>query len=251
MPTRSDIERRFRQSLPASYAEKYQGEVLAAHARVAAERGDALVNVGTFPCLEEGLTGICVVAVDRPGLLSMISAALVFLGLDVESAEAYTRLWDEGPAEAVDLFWVRHKSGDATRLGAEDVERLKSSLLEIADGRLRVPTTPPPPPVAESGPVNTRVRFLEDARGSLSTLEVETEDRSGLLMTLTRALFQSRVQIVYSEVRTVQRRVFDRFTLVELDGTPIGPTRRLEVQVAVLTAIERRHQAQQDEMPNL
>jgi hypothetical protein len=32
--------------------------------------------------------------------------------------------------------------------------------------------------------------------------------------------------------------VFDRFVLLELDGSPIEASRRLEIQVGVLTAIE-------------
>ena len=52
------------------------------------------------------------------------------------------------------------------------------------------------------------------------------------------ALFEQRVQIMESEVRTVEDRVFDRFRLVEFDGTPISSARRLEIQVAVLSAIE-------------
>jgi hypothetical protein len=43
---------------------------------------------------------------------------------------------------------------------------------------------------------------------------------------------------VESEVKTTGSRVFDRFHIVELDGRPIGPTRRLEIQVAVLSAVQ-------------
>ena len=85
--------------------------------------------------------------------------------------------------------------------------------------------------------LQTTVRFIEGENGC-SMLEVETGDRSGLLLSLSQALFKQRVQIVASQVKTVNSRVFDRFTIVELDGTPITPARRLEIQVAVLTAID-------------
>jgi hypothetical protein len=87
-------------------------------------------------------------------------------------------------------------------------------------------------------PADALVRFLDDSDGGLLTLEVETTDRSGLLMALSKALFEQRVQIVRSEVRTVSGRVFDRFTVVEFDGSGISPARRLDIQVAVLHAIE-------------
>jgi len=71
-------------------------------------------------------------------------------------------------------------------------------------------------------------------------LEVETGDRSGLLFALASALFGQRVQILESEVHTENERVYDRFRLVEFDGSPIDASRRLEIQVAVLTVSDTR-----------
>jgi UTP:GlnB (protein PII) uridylyltransferase len=82
------------------------------------------------------------------------------------------------------------------------------------------------------------VRFIESDAGQFSTLEVETDDHSGLLQTLASALFQARVQINSSQIRTDGTRVFDRFNILELEGSPISPERRLKIQVAVLGAIE-------------
>jgi [protein-PII] uridylyltransferase len=82
------------------------------------------------------------------------------------------------------------------------------------------------------------VRFIENADGNFSTLEVETGDRSGLLLALSQALYNQRVQIVGSQVKTTGQRVFDRFHIVELDNSPISAARRLEIQVAVLSAVD-------------
>jgi [protein-PII] uridylyltransferase len=82
------------------------------------------------------------------------------------------------------------------------------------------------------------VRFIEDDDGALCTLEVETDDRSGLLFTLARALSNQNVSVERSEVNTVNSRVRDRFTLAEQDGSPISEGRRLHIQVAVISAIE-------------
>ena len=84
------------------------------------------------------------------------------------------------------------------------------------------------------------MRFVEGSDGCLSTLEVETEDRTGLLLSLARALFAARVQIVRSEVRTVEDQVFDRFTITEPNGGPVNAERRLAIQVAVLSALDPR-----------
>jgi UTP:GlnB (protein PII) uridylyltransferase len=59
-----------------------------------------------------------------------------------------------------------------------------------------------------------------------------------LLFAISQALFQQRVQIISSQVKSHGDRVRDRFHVVEFDNSPIGPNRRLEVQVAVLSVLD-------------
>ena len=226
--------------MPESYRKNFDGRAASAHANIAVARGDALVNIGIFPSNRAG-TALCVVAEDRPGLLATISAALVLCRLDVIEAEAYTRRVANAPAEAIDVFWVRHDPPERRKdpVTDEHAEALRQTLLGLLEGkldrgRIHEPTGRPSTPSA----AETVVRFLEGVDGSFATLEVETGDRSGLLLALAQALFQQRVQIVSSQVKTTGTRVYDRFSIVELDGSPIGPSRRLEIQVAVLTAVD-------------
>ncbi|MET0411783.1 MAG: hypothetical protein ABW217_10840 [Polyangiaceae bacterium] len=235
----------FAGSMPASYRDRHSRDVIAVHAGIAAGRGSNPANVGRFES-RQGKSVVCVVAEDRPGLLSRITAAFVMQGWDIVHAEAYTRPLPspEGSAdaplktEAVDLFWLRRAEGhtrDRT-LASGDVDAIKETLIGLLEGRLELPET-----VAadEPGEIhNTRVRFIEGEDGTLCTLEVETRDRSGLLLVLTRALVAQRVTITRSEVRTFSTRVFDRFTIAEFDGSPISEARRLQIQVGVLSAIE-------------
>lgn len=229
----------FGESLPHSYADKYGPDVVVAHAAVAASRGDAPAAVGLFGRAGNGL---CVVAEDRPGLLALISASLVICRLDVNHAEVYTRDVPGKKREAVDLFWVRKLDAPpGTRLVEADAERLATTLLGFLRGE-GDPRSAVDRHVAEqaapSKPADATVRFVADPAGGLATLEVETTDRSGLLFSLASALFGQKVQIVESEVRTVDERVLDRFRVVEFDGAPISSARRLEIQVAILNAIE-------------
>lgn len=236
----SDPVAEFARSMPPAYRSAHDASAIAAHARIAEARGEQPAIVGLCPAAHGAAAGLCVVADDRPGLLATISAALVHEGLDVMEAEAHTRTSPKGRAEAVDVFWVRRsKTEERTRpIGEEDARRVTGVLIALLEGTLdaralRERGAGPARPASE-----TIVRFLESADGVLSTLEVETDDRSGLLLALAQALFDQRVQIVESEVRTVGDRVFDRFHIVEFDGKPIGAARRLEIQVAVLSAVQ-------------
>ena len=230
----------FPSSLPASYRKNFDGAAMAAHFGIAERRSEERVSIGIFPSARPG-TALCVVAEDRPGLLATISAALVLAQLDVIEAEAYTRRRAGKPDEAVDVFWVRHDPPElrGVPVGPEQVEELRTTLIGLLEGTLdRARISEPPRPIVTPSAVETVVRFIEASDGSFATLEVETGDRSGLLLALAQALFHQRVQIVSSQVKTTGLRVYDRFSIVELDGSPIGTSRRLEIQVAVLTAVD-------------
>jgi [protein-PII] uridylyltransferase len=240
MPTEQHI-RSFAESLPDSYRRNFDFGAIAQHARLSAEREQAPANVGIFFSARVPGDAICVVADDRPGLLATISAALYMCGLDVIEAEAYTRKLVDQDDEAVDVFWVRHDSSQKRKqhVGKEDIEQLLQTLIGLLEGKLerrRLGDSQRPTPTPSS--TETVVRFIENADGNFGTLEVETCDRSGLLLALSQALYNQRVQIIGSQVKTMGDRVFDRFHIVELDNSPIGAARRLEIQVAILSAVD-------------
>jgi len=241
LPPSDDFLRSFAASLPASYRSNFEVTAIAAHARVARERESAPANIGAFTSSRVPGAAICVVADDRPGLLATISAALVLCGLDVIEAEAYTRRVKGQHDEAVDIFWVRHEDPADHRLGLahEEILQLCQTLIGLIEGKLdRRKADPSTRPQQTPAAKETVVRFIEGQDGTFATLEVETFDRSGLLLALSQALFSQRVQIVGSQVKTRGNRVFDRFHIVELDNKPISPARRLEIQVAILSAID-------------
>ena len=240
-PDESEDVRAFAASLPESYRRNFDLVAIGTHTKIARERESAPANVGSFFSSRVPGSAVCVVADDRPGLLATISAALVLCGLDVIEAEAYTRRVGGRPNEAVDVFWVRHER-DAQRklrVSKEEIDLLRTTLIGLLDGKLdrrrADPSVRPPPTPSAS---ETVVRFIEGQDGVFSTLEVETGDRSGLLLALAQALFQQRVQIVGSQVKTTGTRVFDRFHIVEFDGSPISSSRRLDIQVAVISAVD-------------
>ncbi|HWO10306.1 MAG TPA: hypothetical protein VNN80_12520 [Polyangiaceae bacterium] len=230
----------FSASLPGSYRNRYTPEEIRVHAAIARSRGSSPARIGVVPLHGDGL-GICVVAQDAPGLFSNIAAALRLQGFDIIHAEAYTRKLPSGEREVLDLFRLQPQQGRPQVAGAaSDVAAaISATLHDILAGRLDPSQAQPAPQVEPAGTYHdTRVRFIEGDDGALCTLEVETDDRSGLLFTLARALSNQNVSVERSEVNTVNSRVRDRFTLAEQDGSPISEARRLHIQVAVISAIE-------------
>jgi [protein-PII] uridylyltransferase len=226
-------------ALPNDYRDRFNEQQVVIHHATADRRrrtGHA-VAASLFPWNEPGTRALCVVAEDRPGLLSKLSRALTQLGCDVDSALAFTRSPGSGlAAEAVDFFFIRSTLTDSA--GGTFDESTVSAFVALTEQILNEDSDSAPPILPLPHQVSdTTVRFLEDKKGALTVLEVETSDRSGLLWALTRALYQENVQITASKISTVNGRVHDRFVLSELDGTSIGAERRLVIQVAVLTAL--------------
>ncbi len=85
---------------------------------------------------------------------------------------------------------------------------------------------------------NTVVRFVESGSGILSLLEVETDRGRGLFGRVSAALFSMRIQLVRAESKLERGRRVERLWLVEFDGAPIRPNRRLAVQDEVMRAVE-------------
>lgn len=223
--------------MPARYQELFDAASAREHAAIAQRRGSAPVHVELWRRLSRGGAIAVVVANDLPGLLSFISAALVVHGMDVESAQAFTRT---PSGEAFDLFWLRRDAGLPSPVLDVDLARVGIALRDLVTGKTTLEevtrrAAAPPPPGREA---HTRVAFEETPDGGVAVLTVETHDRPGLLLAVTRALHRARVQIVASEAHTDHGRVVDRFSIVELDGAPLRPNRRGVLQMEVLTAID-------------
>jgi [protein-PII] uridylyltransferase len=211
--------------MPERYRANFDDDSIQDHAAIVARRAGFLVHVEIWQRLPEGGAVLCVVAEDRPGLLSLISAALVVQDIDVIAVKAYTRTHPgTGRDEAVDFLWVQRPGAPASLISGEAT--VKSVL---RNDRLPLQTLPNTP---------ARVTFEGTADDGHDILTVETVDRPGLLLTITGALYRAGVQIVASDAVTRDGRVADRFTIVERDGRPVTEARRHTVQNEVQSAIE-------------
>ncbi len=229
--------------MPARYRESFDRAAIDEHAAIASRRGGAPAHVEVWRRLDDGVTVVCVVADDRPGLLSRITASLVIHSMDIVAAQAYTRVSPAGTGEAVDLLWLRRIRGGGGRLASaslSDLEctRIADVLRALVTGEISVDATVGGIPVSEPRVAfATRIAF-SDTRDGPIVMTIETSDRPGLLLAITRALYRANVQIVASDASTDESRVVDRFTLLELDGTPIGEKRRRALQTDVLAAVD-------------
>ncbi len=166
-PLSTTEARAFELSMPERYRTMFGASDASEHAAIVARRRDSVAHVEVWRPLAKGGALLCVVADDRPGLLSFISASLVVSDIDVDSAQIYTRIVPEGGhREAVDLLWARRSAGASRPVLTADVERVAKVLRSLVTGQTTLeqvvrqarPARPAPPGAS------TRVTFDENRR---------------------------------------------------------------------------------------
>lgn len=95
----------FLATLPVTYRTVFDSEAAADHAAIVSRRTGAHY-FEVWRGLPDELYVLCLVADDRPGLLSKVTTALSVVGFHIEGAQIFTR--KSFPThEALDFFWVR------------------------------------------------------------------------------------------------------------------------------------------------
>lgn len=95
----------FLASLPVTYHTVFDQAAALEHAAIVSRRtGSHYFEV--WRSLPDDLFVLCLVADDRPGLLSTVTTAMSAVGFHIEGAQIFTR--KSSPThEALDFFWVR------------------------------------------------------------------------------------------------------------------------------------------------
>lgn len=238
--------RAFLDSMPLGYRDVFNGKAFQEHAKIVAQRAGERGYAAVWKTLPRGLAVVCVVADDAPGLLSIVSTVLVLHRLDVVAAQLFCRKTAEGKSEAVDFFWVRHPDRSPRLPPSEGhLERCTRTI----SGFLKAGIDPD---AVASGPISIRPSAArcnvscqpssEGGPGGTSLL-IEASDGPGLLMCIAKALHDSQVSVVASEIKTDGKLAKDRFELTGRDGRALNEADRSRVHATVQNAIIAWHNA--------
>ena len=231
----------FAATMPDAYGLLYGSREAAEHAAIVARRGSRLVHAELWQSAKGPV--LCVVAEDRPGLLALVTDALLAQGLAIQSARAFCREVSKDRAEAVDFLELRAPGASAdvaAQLDADGLQAFAQSLSElVADDMARSTSGASPNRVeAES---STRIYF---ERQSLAEgrylLVVDAPDSDGLLHAVSSALHAKGMRIMACEIRTVEGRARDRFEVEPSSPRALNDRELCDVQFAVLDALRPR-----------
>jgi len=189
---------------------------------------------------DRGYTAVHVCTWDRSGLFSKIAGALTVAGLNIYGAQIFTR----ADGIALDTFYVAEARTGAipSKEARQRTEvTLQESLAEKLDLDKAISQSPRYQPIwqANGERIPTRIRFDQSASPQWTIIDLEAEDRVGLLYSISRALLRLGLNIALARIITEKGAAMDTMYVSEADGSKIQNDQRLaEVERRLRQAID-------------
>jgi [protein-PII] uridylyltransferase len=171
----------------------------------------------------QGHTEAWIVGWDRRELLARIAGSFSSVGLNILSADVYTR----GDNLVLDFFRVCNTKFEAVTDPKEwqQVEKRLGAALEADEydfGPLLVKAIKRRGfHLSQELDFPTRIVIENDAHPTYTLIDIQTPDRLGLLYHLLRALGRARAQIALSRIATEKGAAIDTFYVTDSEGRKI------------------------------
>jgi [protein-PII] uridylyltransferase len=180
---------------------------------------------------------------DRAGLFSNIAGGFSAVGLNILGAQIFTRT----DGVALDTLFVNDAaSGNlATREQHDKFDSLLDRVLTGAEvdlpALIRRQIVARPQYQAYTGEhIPTQIRLDHEASETRTLIEIETEDRLGLLYTISQTLAELALDISAARIVTERGAAIDSFYVRELDGGKVvSVERQLLIEDHLRSAIQR------------
>ena len=197
---------------------------------------------------DRGYSAVKVCTWDRAGLFSKITGSLTAVGLNILGAQIFTR----NDGIALDTFFVNDgRTGNlATHQQSDKFDNLLEKVLtgEKVDLPALIARQINRQPLyqAYAGErMPTEIRFDNEDSETGTLIEIETEDRLGLLYVISQTLSELALDIVRARIATERGAAIDSFYVRELGGSKIiSPERQLQIEDQLRGAINRLTAAQ-------
>ena len=190
---------------------------------------------------DRGYTSVKVCTWDRAGLFSKITGSLSCVGLNILSAQIFTR----ADGVVFDLFYVTD-ARTGTLVNKDERERFETILFKALTGEApdfhsliaRQKFARPLYQSLEGDRIPTRIWYDNDASETRTVIEIETEDRVGILYEISRVFSELNVDIALAKISTEKGAVLDAFYVSERDGQKITtPERQTFIEKSLRAAL--------------
>jgi len=191
---------------------------------------------------DRGYSDVRICTWDRAGLFSKITGTLSAVGLNILSAQIFTRT----DAIVLDVFSVTDgRTGSlAETQQTEKFDQLMKRVLmnEVVDlsALIAKQTRARTLYQAYTGEqIPTQITLDNEASETRSLIEIETEDRIGLLYTISQTFAELNLNISAAKISTEKGAAIDSFYVNTTDGGKIEPARWEAIVPILRTAIEK------------
>ncbi|MBI3784773.1 MAG: [protein-PII] uridylyltransferase, partial [Deltaproteobacteria bacterium] len=185
------------------------------------DAGPYVSEVKHFP--EREFSEFTIATADRPGLFSMLCGVLLAHGMNILTASINTS--DSGMA--LDIFRISHGDHPEVAMRTARWERMQESLGQVLSGSIEVDQLVSRPESASVlgrkyvPRVPTEVKVDNQVSADFTVLDVYTQDRVGLLFTITNTLFHLGLSIHVAKITTNVDQVLDVFYVSTAAGRKI------------------------------
>lgn len=176
-----------------------------------------------------GYSDYTICTLDMPGLFSKIAGTMASKGISILSAQIFTR----SDGIVIDTLQLDHRSPgwtdeepvwDEIELDLQKVlEGDKDISIILADRRKQFS-----PSAIRSTQVPTEIAISTEISDTQTVIDIRTQDRIGLLYTLTNTLSQLNLTITTARIATYGFRAVDVFYVTDIDGKKITDPLKLE-----------------------
>jgi len=199
LPARREELLEFLDGLPQRYLLSHSPEQVAQHFTMASHLDAEPVQIGLRDT--SGQQELTLVTADRPGLFRTVTGILYGWGMDITKAAAFSNR----SGVVVDIFYFKDRFR-TLELNPPERERFKRSLRDILMGEAWLEPLLESRLKADQRPVKltveTRMRYDDECSARSTLLEVVTQDRPGLLHTISSALTSEECSIEVALIDT-------------------------------------------------
>jgi [protein-PII] uridylyltransferase len=224
---------KFLNGLPQRYLLSYSPEQVLGHFEMANRLRNEPVQLSLRQAREQH--ELTVVTKDRPGLFSILAGILYGWGMDITKASAYSN--ESGVI--VDSIFFRDRFR-TLELNPSERERFKKSVTAILNSESSLEKLIEPRLRADTKPaklrVETRLRYDNDSSLTSTLLEVITQDRPGLLYSISSTLAAENCSIEVALIDTEGATAHDVFYLTS-GGSKLSREQQREVEWALTTEL--------------
>ena len=191
------------------------------------------VSIEHFP--ERDCSSVVICFIDRPGLFASITGVLAALSFDILNARIFT----SSDGRILDVFRIAHRGRPEIVMAEQKWVKFRLVLDGVLNGKIDVATlvgsSKPSLLLVKRAPrVSTVINIDNEASDDFTIVEVFTEDRIGVLFTITYSLHQLGLSIHVAKISTNVDQVADVFYVTDESGGKVTARDQVETIRAFL-----------------